>query len=57
MITKEEIVEIIHKRDDRLLEWLKNKPKKHSLKKLKQELKKWSKEIEDAQKLAEENNP
>jgi len=57
MITKEEIIEIIHKRDDRLEEWLKNNPEKLHLKTLKREFKKWSKQIENAQKLSEENDP
>ncbi len=57
MITKEEILEIIHKRNDRIETWLKNDPEKLSLNSLKQELKKWIKEIFEAQKLAKENAP
>jgi len=56
MITKEEIIEIIHRRDDRLEEWLKNQPEKLSTRKLKQELQKQHKEIDNTQKLAEEND-
>ena len=57
MITKEEIIEIIHKREDCLEEWLKNKPEKLSKKTLKNELKKWTREILVAEKLAHDNDP
>ena len=57
MITKEEIIEIIHKRNDRIEKWLKNNPGKLSLNILKQELKQWGNEIDDAQKLSKENDP
>ena len=44
MITKEEIIDIMNKREDRLEGWLNNNPEKLSLKTLKQELKNWHKE-------------
>ena len=57
MITKEEIIEIIHEREDRLQEWLKNEPEKLSKRTLKNELKKWNREILVAEKLEHDNDP
>ena len=55
MITKDEIMQIINNREVRFHEWLKNNPEKLSLKKIKQELGKWTMEIFEAHKLSEEN--
>ena len=56
MITKEEIIDIMNRREDRLEWWLKNNPEKLPLKTLKQELKNWHKEIDIAKKLSDEND-
>ena len=57
MITKEEIVLILRQREARLEKWLEEKPEKKPILKLKHDLKEWSKEIDDAQKLSQENDP
>jgi len=57
MITREEIIQILRQREVRLEKWLEEEPEKKSNSKLKQDFKKWRKEITDAQKLAKENDP
>lgn len=57
MISKDEIVKIIHDRESKIELWCKNNPEKLPLKKLKQELTKWNKEIINANILADKNDP
>lgn len=57
MITKDEIVQIIHTRQNKFEIWLKKKPEKFSVKKLKKEMKFWSNEIDYAKKVTKENDP
>jgi hypothetical protein len=57
MITREDIIQIYQNRDERLFEWIKDKPEKKTISQLKKDLKKWQKEIFDAQKFAKENDP
>ncbi|MCV0372756.1 MAG: hypothetical protein K5793_04290 [Nitrosarchaeum sp.] len=57
MISIPEIVEIIHNRQDLFDKWTKKNPEKFSIPKLKNELKFWRKEIDDAIELTKINDP
>ncbi|MCV0430719.1 hypothetical protein [Nitrosopumilus sp.] len=57
MITREEIIQILRQREARLKKWLDEKPNKKSVLQLKQDFKKWSKDIDDSRRLAQENDP
>ena len=57
MITRNEIIQIYHNREERLLDWMKNNPEKKTSAQLKKDLNLWQKEIYNAEKLAKENDP
>ncbi len=57
MITKDDIVKIYDDREKRLVEWVDSKPEKKTILQLKKDLKKWQKEINDAQQFAKDNDP
>lgn len=57
MITKDEIILIYRNREKSLFEWIESKPETKSTSQLKKDLKKWQKEILDAQKFAKDNDP
>ncbi|MGI0064046.1 MAG: hypothetical protein ACREAL_04155 [Nitrosopumilaceae archaeon] len=57
MITKEDILQIIQTRDEKLLNWLKKNPKKHSLLILKKTYKDLWEEVLESLRFSKENNP
>ena len=57
MITKDEIIQIYDDREKRLVEWVESKPEKKTRLQLKKDLKKWQKEITQAQQFAKDNDP
>ncbi len=57
MITREDIVKIYDDREKRLVEWIESKPEKKTIPQLKKDLKKWQKEISEAQQFAKDNDP
>jgi len=57
MITREEIIQIYQSRDKQLFDWIDDKPEKKTITALKKDMKVWQKEITNAQKLANDNDP
>ena len=53
----DEVMQLIKNRDNRLVDWLKNKSPKLSLAELKNEFKQWWKEIDDSRKFAKDVTP
>ncbi len=56
MITREDIIPIIRQRETRLEKWLEVKPEKKTILQFKKDMKKWGKEISDAQNFAKEHD-
>ena len=57
MITMEDIIEIYQNRENRLDDWLEEKSEKKTILQFKKDMKKWGKEISDAQNFAKEHDP
>ncbi len=56
MITREDIIQIIRQRETRFEKWLEEKPEKKTILQFKKDMKKWGKEISDAQNFAKEHD-
>ncbi len=56
-VSKEEILQIIEKRETKIEDWLENNPQKLPILKLKRVVQEWQKEVIDARKFSKENDP